>query len=463
MREPTQRTLWAPRAWVGGAWQERVRIAVDDNGCFESIEANVDRPYDALALQGPALPGLVDAHSHAFQRAFAGLAERRDGDDDDFWSWRERMYAVAARIEPPMLQAIASRLFVELLQGGYTQVCEFHYLHHRPDGARYDDALAMSAALAGAAVETGIGLTVLPVLYERAGFDASALRDEQRRFAAGVEDVLAFRDGIRAFGIPHVAAGLAVHSLRAARPASIARLLAAIAEDGGPIHVHVAEQRREVDECIAATGARPVEWLAKHADLDERWQLVHATHVTPEEIEAIARADAGVVLCPTTEANLGDGIADVPRFLDAGVPLAIGSDSNVGRAWWDELRCLEYGQRLARRMRNVAARPHAGSTSTARTLLASALDGGRRAAGFAHWGLEAGARADLVVLDERDAALVGVPSSHTLDAVVFSGPGRPVRDVLVAGRFVLRDGVHARTASIDAAFRDAMDALGGRS
>jgi formimidoylglutamate deiminase len=260
---------------------------------------------------------------------------------------------------------------------------------------------------------------------------------------------------------PNVRAGVAIHSLRAAHAASIARLADALADDGGPIHVHVAEQRREVDDCLAATGARPIEWLAANAALDERWQLVHATHATPGEIEAVARSGAGIVLCPTTEANLGDGVPDLPRWLDARVPLALGSDSNVTRAWWEELRVLEYGQRLALQRRNVAARPEDGEPSTAAALLDRALDGGRRAAGFARWGLDAGARADLVVLDERDPALVGIPPSHYVDALAFSAPSRPVRDAMVAGRWVLRDHVHAREAEIARAFGDAMRALTG--
>ena len=459
MAERTRAVYIAPRAWIAGDWRENVRLAVDADGCFEDVTIGVAATPEATPLRGPVVPGIVDAHSHAFQRAFAGLSERREAAQDDFWSWRDRMYAVAARIEPESLHAIAARLHVELLRGGYTQVCEFHYLHHRPDGTPYADPLAMCRAIADASVRSGIGLTILPVLYERAGFAAAGLRDDQRRFATDVERVLALRDGVRGLGIAHVSAGVAVHSLRAARPASIARLLDAITDDGGPIHVHAAEQRREVDECLAHTGARPIEWLAAHASLDARWQLVHATHATPAEIDAVARAGAGVVLCPTTEANLGDGTPDLPRWLAADVALAIGSDSNVTRAWWDEIRCLEYGQRLLREQRNVAARPEAGTTSTAQALFASALEGGGRAAGFAHWGLVAGARADLVVLDTRDDALLGVPPTHTLDALVFSASSRPVRDVMVAGRWVLRDGMHERAGAIDDAFAAAMRAL----
>ena len=321
------------------------------DGCWAEVVPDVAAPEGVETLAGPVLPGLVDAHSHAFQRAFAGLAERRDSAHDDFWSWRDRMYGVALRITPEQLRAIAAHLYVELLAGGYTQVCEFHYLQHDHDGSRYADPAAMSQALADASAEAGIGLTLLPVLYERAGFTAPELRPDQRRFATSVADVLALQRAVRG---PLVNAGVAVHSLRAARPESI---LALAESSAGPLHIHVAEQTAEVDDCLAATGCRPIEWLARHASLDHRWQLVHATHSVPAEIDAVAARGAGVVLCPGTEGNLGDGLADLPGWLAAGVPLAIGSDSQVTRAWPEELRWLEYGQRLGLRRRNVSAAP----------------------------------------------------------------------------------------------------------
>jgi formimidoylglutamate deiminase len=297
----------------------------------------------------------------------------------------------------------------------------------------------MSHALADAADEAGIGLTLLPVLYERAGFTAPALRADQRRFATGVADVLALQ---RAVQRPLVNAGVAVHSLRAARPESI---LALVEQSAGPLHIHVAEQTAEVDDCLAATGCRPIEWLARHAPLDRRWQLVHATHSVPAEIEAVATRGAGVVLCPGTEANLGDGLADLPGWLAAGVPLALGSDSQVTRAWPEELRWLEYGQRLGLRRRNVSAAPGA-EPSTAARLFERVSAGGAAAAGFARWGLEVGARADLLVIDPREAALGGLPADHLLDGVVFAAPARPFARVMVAGRWRARhdEGIASR-------------------
>jgi len=424
---------------VQGRWRDSVLLEVGADGTWQRIAPDTPRSGDLSALPGPVLPGLVNAHGHAFQRAFAGLAERREGAHDDFWSWRDRMYGVALAITPERLREVATRLYAELLRGGYTQVCEFHYLHHAPDGSRYRDPLAMSRALVQAARDAGIGLTLLPVLYERAGFASAGLRDDQRRFATTVADVLALRDGVRALGAPQVGAGVAIHSLRAARASSIAALAERLAGDGAPIHIHVAEQTAEVDDCIAATGARPIEWLTRHAPLDARWQLVHATHATPVEIDAVAGSGAGVVLCPSTEANLGDGVPDLPRWLETATPLSIGSDSHVTRDWREELRLLEYGQRLTLRRRNVAAAPEAGQPSTAARLFERMLAGGAAAAGLGVAGLRVGARADLLVIDADDPALAGCDDEHLLDALVFSSPARPFARVMVAGRWVWQD------------------------
>ena len=431
------RALWAPHAWLHGHWQASVRLDVAADGTWAAVTPDAPRAADVDALPGPVLPGLVNAHSHAFQRAFAGLAERRDGAHDDFWSWRERMYGVALTITPEQLGRVATHLYRELLRGGYTQVCEFHYLHHASDGSRFADPLSMSRALVAAAHDAGIGLTLLPVLYERAGFDAAGLRDEQRRFAASVDDVLALRDGVRALQASNVSSGVAIHSLRAAKTSSILSLIARCAGDAAPIHIHVAEQTGEVDDCVAASGLRPIDWLARHVALDARWQLVHATHAVPEEIDAVAASGAGVVLCPSTEANLGDGLPDLPRWLGSTTPLALGSDSHVTRDWREELRLLEYGQRLTQRRRNVSAAPETGAPSTAARLFERVLVGGAAAAGFGAWGLQAGARADLLVIDADDPALADQSPEHWLDTLVFSSPVRPFARVMVAGRWVV--------------------------
>ncbi len=466
-----QALYWAPSAWIDGRWQQSVVLEVDAIGHWSRIATGEPAPAAAEQLAGPVLPGLVDAHSHAFQRAFAGLAERREGADDDFWSWRERMYRVANAVTPESLRAIAAHLYVELLRGGYTQVCEFHYLQHRPDGTPYDDPLALSMALADAAGDAGIGLTLLPALYERAGFQAPALRPDQRRFQAGADDAWGrgreFERRVAAAGrasLVPLNAGVAIHSLRAAAPDSIARLRHLAATWDGPIHIHVAEQRAELADCVAATGRTPLAWLAAQGWLDARWQLVHATHASPEEIAATAASGATVVLCPSTEGNLGDGLADVPGWLAGGVDLALGSDSQATRSWREELRWLEYGQRLALERRNVCARPAPArrpQPDTAASLFEGARAGGGRAAGHALWGIEVGARADLLVIDPDDASLVGLPHVRWLDALVFSSPGRPWRDVMVAGRWALRRHHHAQVERISAGFAQAMGALWG--
>ena len=451
--------LWSPQAWIGGRWQAQVLLTVDRSGHFSAVRAGVPAPADATVLPGPVLPAMVNAHSHAFQRAFAGLAERRSGADDDFWSWRDRMYAVALRLSPDTLRAVAGQLYAELLQGGYTQVVEFHYLQHQPDGQPYADRLALSQALMQAAADTGIGLTLLPVLYERAGFTQPTLRDDQRRFAASATDVLALSRAIRSAGQPWVTAGVAIHSLRAAQPASITQLQQALAGDPGPIHIHIAEQTAEVDDCLAATGLRPIDWLARHVPLDARWHLVHATHATPAEIDAVGRVGAGVVLCPSTEANLGDGLADLPGWLASGAALSLGSDSHVARSWAAELRLLEEGQRLTLRQRNVAAAPDQGQDATAARLFDRHLAGGAAAAGLARWGLAPGARADLLVLDTQADGLAGVPSTHLLDALVFATSAPALAEVWVAGQRRVAGGAHVRRAALRSGFADAMAQL----
>ncbi len=447
--------LWAPRAWLNNAWANAVTLRAGADGRWSEVSADTECPPNADVVPGGVIPGMINAHSHAFQRAFVGLSERRDSARDDFWSWRDRMYGVALRITPEQLYAVAAHLYAELLAGGYTHTCEFHYLHHAEDGQPYsahggDDA-AMSVALARAAQDTGMGLTILPVLYERAGFTQPALRADQRRFATDATRVTQLRETIRSWKLPNVDAGVAIHSLRAASPESLHELVRACADDAAPIHLHIAEQTSEVADCLAATGLRPIEWLTREFALDARWQLVHATHTTPQEIDAVAATGAGVVLCPGTEANLGDGLCDLPRWLESGTPLSLGTDSHVTRSWPEELRLLEYGQRLALRQRNVSAEPTT-NPSTAARLVERCLAGGAAAAGHSNWGLVVGARADLLLLNERDPALIGLPASRILDGVVFASPAHPFARVMVAGRWIVR-------RETDAAFVSAMDAM----
>ena len=451
--------LWAPRAWIAGRWQESVLFEVDRQDCWAGIQPGVAAPPTGTrVLPGPVLPGMVNAHSHAFQRAFAGLSERRDSDSDDFWSWRDRMYRVALRITPQQMQAVAAHLYVELLRGGYTQVCEFHYLHHDPQGHAYADPARLGWAVADAAQQAGLGLTLLPVLYERAGFAQPSLRDDQRRFSSTSALVHELSRTAANARRPLLNAGVAIHSLRAASADSIRVLLRLVGDTSQPIHIHVAEQTQEVDDCLQATGQRPIKWLCQELPLDARWQLVHATHANIDEIAAVAAKGAAIVICPSTEGNLGDGLTDLPGWLQHGVPMAIGSDSHVTRNWPEELRWLEYGQRLLRRQRNVAASP-AQQPATAARLFDAALSAGGAAAGQKQWGLVRGARADALVFDTEASALLGLPPSHHLDALVFAAAEPAFVEVLVAGNVVMRHGRHAQQDRISADFQAAMLAL----
>ncbi len=435
-------SYFAPMAWVDGTWARDVLLNVAPDGTWASIQANasVDQQRGAIRLSGPVLPGLVNAHSHAFQRAIAGMTERADGGQDNFWSWRDRMYSAAQRITPRQLEAIAALLYAELLTAGYTQVCEFHYLHNDLHGKPYANPLEMSCALVRAAQRVGIGITLLPTLYMRSGFSATGLRDDQRRFASTPESIFKLCAGIEMqFGSTLLNTGLALHSLRAVGQGALQEAAAYAKAHHMPIHIHVAEQTGEVTDCMVTHGQRPVEWLLMHAGLDARWNLVHATHTTPAELQGIKASGASIVLCPTTEANLGDGVFDLPAYAKVQGNWSIGSDSHVTRCWQEELRLLEYSQRMALRQRNVMAGA-SGQVSTAAALFTSALAGGSAACGQLLKGLVAGNRADFSVIDTTSPALLGVPNDHLLDAMVFSSPDARLSDVYVAGEPVVRAG-----------------------
>lgn len=453
--------FFAPRAWVQGAWARDVLLAVDAHGhwCAVQADATPAQRSGATLLGGPVLPGLVNAHSHAFQRAIAGLTERQGSQgaaaSDDFWSWRDRMYSVARRITPEQLEAIASFLYAELLMAGYTQVCEFHYLHNPADGAAQADPLEMSLALVRAAQRAGMGLTLLPALYMRSGFEATGLRDDQRRFASTPESLLRLVDGVQAhlktLDAPQAAVvnvGLAIHSLRAADAPAIQALAAEANKRGLPVHIHIAEQTQEVQDCLSHTGQRPIEWLLENVAVNDHWNLVHATHTTPEELRAVQRSGAAIVICPSTEANLGDGVFDYPGYASLGGSWSVGSDSHVTRSWVEELRLLEYSQRLTRRKRNLAAQTGANPSSAA-VLFEAALASGQKATALPLGGIEVGRRADFLVLDAQAQALLGVPCEHVLDALVFSSPEARFTDVFVAGRRVVSDGgIGSSTAAV---------------
>ncbi len=443
MRDP-QNTYFTPWAWVQGGWQKDVLLTVAINGTWEKIEINAsDKKHAAIDVLHPVLPGLVNAHSHAFQRAIAGMTERAVTGQDNFWSWRERMYQAACKIGPEQLEAIAAFLYAELLQAGYTQVCEFHYLHNDLDGKAYADPLEMSLAMVRAAQRVGIGITLLPTLYMRSGFAASGLRDDQQRFASTPDSIFKVIDGIDQLASDaRVNTGLALHSLRAVGFSALNEAVALAKARKQAIHIHVAEQTDEVADCIATHGQRPVEWLLNHAGLDARWNLVHATHTTGAELQAVQQCGASIVLCPSTEANLGDGVFDLPAYANVQGKWSVGSDSHVTRSWQEELRLLEYSQRLQLRQRNVLSGLHdqRNSVGTAAALFNAALSGGSAACGLPMGGLAVGQRADFVAVDTTSPALLGVPQDHLLDAMIFSSPDAQFSQVFVAGQRVAQAG-----------------------
>ncbi|PBJ82492.1 formimidoylglutamate deiminase [Lysobacteraceae bacterium NML93-0399] len=382
---------------------------------------------------GWRLPGIANLHSHAFQRAMAGLAEVQTDPADSFWTWRETMYRMAGRFDPDTLRAVATQLYVEMLEAGYTRVCEFHYVHHAPDGSAYAPASAMSDALIEAARVTGIRLTLLPVLYMRGGFDGSALGERQRRFGHEVDAYLRLLADLHARQDDALRVGCALHSLRAVPPDAMDAVLAALPDDAR-VHIHIAEQVPEVDECIAVRGARPVAWLLEHAPVDARWTLVHATHLDAAEVAGIARSGATVALCPTTEANLGDGLFPLRDYLDADGAWGIGSDSHISVSPVEELRWLEYGQRLVTRRRNIAVRASTPSVGT--TLFAGVQASAAASTGF-------DATDDAVTLDADVPLLAGATADDVLDRWVFAGNRPLVREVHVGGRQVVSEGRHA--------------------
>jgi formimidoylglutamate deiminase (EC 3.5.3.13) len=419
--------------WTDGAWAE-AGLAVKD-GRFAPRNGDAGERIGRFVL-----PGMPNLHSHAFQRAMAGLAERRGPGEDSFWTWRETMYAFAEAINPDDLKAIATQLYVEMVKAGYTQVCEFHYLHHGPKGVRYAEPAAMSLALVEAAKEAGIGLTLLPVLYMTGGFDGRALSERQQRFRHDVGEYVALLERLVPMQHDMLRIGIALHSLRAVPENAMRAVLATGISKDLPIHIHIAEQIGEVQDCLAVRGARPVEWLLDHADVDERWTLVHATHLTGHETKRVAQSGAVAGLCPTTEANLGDGLFPLADFIDAGGTLGIGSDSHISVSPVEELRWLEYGQRLVTRHRNVASRKPEESTGVA--LWQRALDGGRRASGADIARLGQGARADLMVLDDAAPLLAARDEADVIDTFLFAGNVPLVRDVMVGGRWRVRGFTH---------------------
>jgi len=454
---PESRAIFCTRALLPDGWARDVRVSIA-SGKFAGIERGTAAQSgdERVAV---LLPGIGNVHSHGFQRGMAGLTEYRGPEADNFWSWRELMYRFVARMTPEDLEAVTAQAYVDMLEGGFTRVGEFHYVHHDVEGRAFADPAEMAARVVAAADTTGIALTLLPVFYAHANFGGEPPTSGQRRFVTDVDGFARLLDASRTLLARHSDArlGVAPHSLRAVTPAELERVVALA--PGAPIHIHAAEQTKEVDDCVAWSGARPVQWLLDHADVDAHWCLVHATHLTEDEITLLARSHASAGFCPVTEANLGDGIAPASAYVAAGGVFGIGTDSNVRISVAEELRQLEYSQRLRDRARNVLAAHSTGggAHSTGRALYAIAHRGGERALGaVGAGGISAGSPADCLSVAADSAP--GNGEDALLDAFVFASSVK-IQHVWRAGRRVVAEGVHVKRGEVAARYRAALERL----
>lgn len=440
----------APWARVQQAWQENVLLQWDQQGTLVKVESNYQpEPNSSIPrLSGPVIAGMPNLHSHAFQSAMSGLTEYRGQTQDSFWSWRDLMYRFASKLEPQHIEAIATWLYIQMLKSGYTSVCEFHYTHHQASGQAYSPISLLAQAVMQAASHSGIGITMLPVLYQYSGFGAQPPQAAQGRFLNEPEQLLRILlelqkqhpiSAQRAYGV-------APHSLRAVSPESLKQMVALMDQHfpNSPIHIHIAEQTAEVEACVALHQQRPVEWLLNHMEVNERWCLVHATHLTEAEVQRAAASCSVAGLCLTTEANLGDGIFPARDYLAAQGRIGVGSDSHIAVDWRAELRLLEYGQRLLHRQRNVLWQ--ADQPQVADFLFDASVAGGAQATGRRVNGLAVGQQADFLVLNADDPILAEHSSDTWLSALVFSerAGSQPICDVYVAGQTVITDGHHAQ-------------------
>lgn len=444
-------TVFARKALLTKGWTDNVQLRISAGQIagvsLDALPDDSDQQADLL------IPGLCNAHSHAFQRALVGRTERRSPEgEDNFWSWRTEMYKLANKVSAEQLAAIATQAYNEMLQAGYTSVAEFHYLHRDP-AANGD---AMFNALQSAAATSGIRLIYVPVLYERAGFDNSEPSDQQRPFVLSLEEFLAHHARCTDNAADGTTVAIGAHSLRAVSEAALSAIAEVARDKNIPLHLHIAEQTAEVEQCVAAHGKRPVEYLLRRFDVDEHWCLVHATHIDADESKALAASGAVVCLCPTTEANLGDGLFPLRPFLDHGGRIAIGSDSQVSIDPFEELRWLEYGQRLASRTRNVVSIEHA---NVGFELFDRTLRGGALAASQTPVGITEGAGADLVALRSEDAVLADQDDDRLLDALIFSGYRLPIERVMARGVWQVSDGEHVQEDAVRVRYRHALRAL----
>ena len=451
-------TIYAQQALLTTGWTDGVRLKIED-GRIRHIDAGAPEPGDTVV--DTLLPALGNLHSHSFQRAMAGMTEVAGTGPDSFWTWRDMMYRFLEHLSPDDIEAIAAMAFVEMLEAGYASVGEFHYVHHQPGGAPYDQLAELSLRILSGASGAGIGLTHLPVLYTYAGVTQAPLSGGQLRFGNDlpcferlISDIEDAAKTLPADMAGDFKLGVAPHSLRAVSTSDLGRL--AEIRSGTPIHIHIAEQQREVTDVQAALGARPVELLLTNAPVGQNWCLVHATHMTDTETTALASSGAVAGLCPITEANLGDGTFNGETFLRSGGNFGIGTDSNVRIAVGEELRTLEYSQRLAHQRRNVLA---AEGASVGATLYLGAAKGGAQALGRDSGRIEIGALADLVAINSKAPSMCALNANQLLDGLSFASDPDIVTDVWAAGRYVVQGGTHIRRAEIEARFRRTMAAL----
>lgn len=433
-------------------WMGPARLCMDAAGNISAVE---QLPENSAVDFGHIVPGMPNLHSHAFQRQMAGLSGLPGPAGDSFWSWRELMYGLAQRITPDQLLAIAAFLQVEMLENGYTSCAEFHYLHHQPDGHPYDDVAEMSAQILTAARQSGIALTLLPVLYCRSGFTSRAVREHQKRFGCTIDQFLDLWSHCVAMtqGQPLFHCGLAPHSLRAVAAEQLDEVLKACKGTDQPIHIHIAEQTREVEECLEVLGVRPVQWLLSQQPVDQHWCLVHATHMDAAETEGVLKTKAVIGLCPSTEADLGDGYFPIENWFRRAGSFGIGSDSNLRLAAIEELRMLEFQARLHGGKRNVLTEK---GHSFGRSLYQRALAGGAQAMGQNVGRIEPGFRADLVELDSNHLLLAGRSDDELLDSWILAGDQSMIRSVWVGGQKQVAEGKHLAREKLQPAFRKAM-------
>lgn len=441
----------------GQQWRHNVILSLDPDGLINGLEQGSQQDANE-SISGIVLPGMPNVHSHAFQRVIAGRTGPGGMHQDSFWSWREAMYRCANRISPDQFAAVAAGVFLAMLKAGYTSCAEFHYIHHQTDGSTYANLAEMSEQVIKAASESGIAMTLLPVLYCTAGFGESGVAEQQRRFANSADQYLQLLESCQGSisDMSLFTLGIAPHSLRAVPGGILQEVLQAWPDRHCPVHIHIAEQPAEIESCLEYLDARPVEWLLENFPVDKRWCLVHATHLSDQEVELAAASGVTAGLCPTTEADLGDGVFRTAQWLSTGGQIAVGSDSNVRISVAEELRLLEYNARLGSGQRNVLTDPDA---TCGRFLYQHAAMGGGIALGQPVGALDIGYRADLLVLNEDHEMLTGRQADVAMDSWIFAGDQTMIRSVWVAGRCIINQGIHAQEEPIRAASARAISEL----